>query len=166
MNHHRPAGSYGHSQTVPLRLLRCQARVCARRSQPEMPLLQPSEPDPPIGRRHPGAGFLRVFCPGHGTGGHPGGADGQVPVLRRQLYPATDYLHESLPLLRCPAAGPGQAQRLIKPGAILPFKIPRNKALQLFRDWLGSLWFAPGGSQGTGRQGRRHQGDVHPLLDL
>ena len=50
----------------------------------------------------------------------------------------------------CPFCGTqlqakAKASRLIKPGAILPFKIPKNKALQLFRDWLGGLWFAPGG---------------------
>jgi predicted RNA-binding Zn-ribbon protein involved in translation (DUF1610 family) len=35
------------------------------------------------------------------------------------------------------------SQRLIKPQALLPFKIDRNAATKLFRDWIGRLWFAP-----------------------
>lgn len=35
------------------------------------------------------------------------------------------------------------SQKQIKPEGILPFSITNNDALQKFRAWLGSLWFAP-----------------------
>lgn len=34
--------------------------------------------------------------------------------------------------------------RLIKPGAVLPFAVPRGRANEVFAAWLGGLWFAPG----------------------
>lgn len=39
----------------------------------------------------------------------------------------------------------GASARLIRPRAVLPFKITRQSAHERFRQWLGSLWFAPGG---------------------
>jgi len=50
----------------------------------------------------------------------------------------------------CPYCGTnmvfiGQSQRLIKPQALLPFKIPQTEAQAAFRDWLSGLWFAPNG---------------------
>jgi len=33
--------------------------------------------------------------------------------------------------------------QIVKPKGVLPFKIDRNNALQLFNNWLRSLWFAP-----------------------
>ncbi len=36
-----------------------------------------------------------------------------------------------------------KSQRLIKPKALLPFKVTRQMADQSFRDWLKGLWFAP-----------------------
>jgi predicted RNA-binding Zn-ribbon protein involved in translation (DUF1610 family) len=49
----------------------------------------------------------------------------------------------------CPFCGSrltaqAQASRLIKPGAVLPFKVTRGKAAEEFRRWLSGLWFAPG----------------------
>lgn len=35
-------------------------------------------------------------------------------------------------------------RRLIKPRAVLPFKISQKEAIQAFTGWLSSLWFAPG----------------------
>jgi len=37
-----------------------------------------------------------------------------------------------------------KSRRLIKPKAILPFRVPRDEAQRKFRDWLRALWFAPG----------------------
>ncbi len=34
-------------------------------------------------------------------------------------------------------------QNIIKPKTMLPFKIERRQANQLFEDWIGGLWFAP-----------------------
>ncbi|MBL0225089.1 MAG: hypothetical protein IPQ16_05780 [Geobacteraceae bacterium] len=49
----------------------------------------------------------------------------------------------------CPFCGSrltaqARASRLIKPGAVLPFKITRTRAAGEFRTWLSGLWFAPG----------------------
>jgi len=35
------------------------------------------------------------------------------------------------------------SQRLIKPQALLPFRIARDHATELFRTWIRKLWFAP-----------------------
>lgn len=48
----------------------------------------------------------------------------------------------------CPYCGAdivatAQSRRLIKPRGLLPFKIAREQALESFRKWLRSLWFAP-----------------------
>jgi hypothetical protein len=42
-----------------------------------------------------------------------------------------------------PVVAQRQSQRLIKPRALLPFAIARQKAQSDFHDWLASLWFAP-----------------------
>ena len=48
----------------------------------------------------------------------------------------------------CPYCGSSivataKSQRLIKPQALLSFKIDRNRATDLFKKWIGKLWFAP-----------------------
>ena len=53
--------------------------------------------------------------------------------------------HEAFP---CPYCGSSivareMSQRLIKPSAVLPFKIDRRRATALFRTWINKLWFAP-----------------------
>lgn len=53
--------------------------------------------------------------------------------------------HEAFP---CPYCGSSIvareiSQRLLKPSAILPFKIDRQRATELFRGWIHKLWFAP-----------------------
>ncbi len=62
---------------------------------------------------------------------------------------AVSTLDSTISLSKCPFCGsqltaPAKASRLIKPGAVLPFKITRNRAVEEFRTWLSSLWFAPG----------------------
>jgi len=49
----------------------------------------------------------------------------------------------------CPFCGSnivatGAARTLIRPKALLPFKVTRDQALDAFRGWLRSRWFAPG----------------------
>ncbi len=49
----------------------------------------------------------------------------------------------------CPYCGTGLVRetsesRALRPRALLPFAVPRARAVKLFRDWLKSLWFAPG----------------------
>ena len=74
----------------------------------------------------------------------------EVQTVKCQSCGATSTVQPNVSMSHCPFCGTqmhaqAKAARLIKPGALLPFKIPKNKALQLFRDWLGGLWFAPGG---------------------
>ncbi len=58
----------------------------------------------------------------------------------------------------CPFCGaaivaqPKSADPRIAPAGLLPFSIPRDKATNLIRAWLGSLWFAPGGLQKLAQQ--------------
>jgi DNA-directed RNA polymerase subunit RPC12/RpoP len=42
-----------------------------------------------------------------------------------------------------PMTAQAQSARRIKPRSLLPFAIAREKAVELFRKWLASLWFAP-----------------------
>ena len=78
------------------------------------------------------------------------GESQEVQSVKCQSCGATSTLQPNISMSHCPFCGSqlqahAKASRLIRPGAILPFKVPKNKALQLFREWLGSLWFAPGG---------------------
>lgn len=62
---------------------------------------------------------------------------------------AVSTLDAHMSLAKCPFCGsqltaPAKPLRLIKPGAVLPFKVTRAKAADEFRTWLSSLWFAPG----------------------
>jgi len=62
---------------------------------------------------------------------------------------AVSTVDKNISMNKCPFCGSqltaqAKASRLIKPGAVLPFKVTRNKAADEFRTWLSSLWFAPG----------------------
>jgi predicted RNA-binding Zn-ribbon protein involved in translation (DUF1610 family) len=62
---------------------------------------------------------------------------------------AVSTVDQTISMSSCPFCGSqltarARASRLIKPGAVLPFKVTRNKAAEEFRAWLSSLWFAPG----------------------
>lgn len=74
----------------------------------------------------------------------------EVQTVKCASCGANSTLQPTVSMSHCPFCGTQlqaapKSARIIKPDAILPFMIPRNKALQLFRDWLGGLWFAPGG---------------------
>jgi DNA-directed RNA polymerase subunit RPC12/RpoP len=48
----------------------------------------------------------------------------------------------------CPYCGTnivasGKSSKQIKPKSLLPFAVDRRNARQMFRDWIGKLWFAP-----------------------
>lgn len=54
----------------------------------------------------------------------------------------------SVEAFHCPYCGSSivataKSQRLIKPQALLSFRIPRERATELFRNWIRKLWFAP-----------------------
>jgi predicted RNA-binding Zn-ribbon protein involved in translation (DUF1610 family) len=63
---------------------------------------------------------------------------------------AVSIVGSDISMISCPFCGSqltaqARASRLIKPGALLPFKVTRSKAAEKFRSWLSGLWFAPGG---------------------
>jgi hypothetical protein len=37
----------------------------------------------------------------------------------------------------------GSTSTILKPKSLLPFKVQQKEGIELFNDWLGSLWFAP-----------------------
>lgn len=49
------------------------------------------------------------------------------------------------PFCGAPVVAQTAQHRQLQPQALLPFQIPRDQARTAFRQWLGSLWFAPGG---------------------
>jgi LSD1 subclass zinc finger protein len=62
---------------------------------------------------------------------------------------AVSTVAPNISMSTCPFCGSrltaqAKASRLIKPGAVLPFKVTRTKAAEEFRTWLSGLWFAPG----------------------
>ncbi len=62
---------------------------------------------------------------------------------------AETTLAENLTAAECPFCGSnivatGEARTLIRPEALLPFKVAREEALAAFRSWISSRWFAPG----------------------
>lgn len=72
----------------------------------------------------------------------------EVQTVKCQSCGATSTLQPNISMSHCPFCGTqlqaqAKASRLIRPGAILPFKVTKNKALGQFREWLNGLWFAP-----------------------
>jgi len=68
----------------------------------------------------------------------------------------------------CPYCGAdivatARSKRLIKPQALLPFKIQRDAALEMFRKWLRSLWFAPSALKQFARVDHRLAGMYVPF---
>jgi len=54
------------------------------------------------------------------------------------------------------------AKRSIQPAALLPFKVTKADALNKFRAWMSSLWFAPSGLQAYARADDRLHGLYTP----
>ena len=52
--------------------------------------------------------------------------------------------------------------RHIKPKGVLPFALDERAARTAMTEWLGRLWFAPGGLQDYARKGRKMQGIYVP----
>lgn len=51
------------------------------------------------------------------------------------------------PFCGAPVVAKTEQHRQLQVQALLPFQIPRDQARTAFRQWLGKLWFAPGGLQ-------------------
>lgn len=54
------------------------------------------------------------------------------------------------------------SERLIKPRGLLPFALTEDQAREKMTQWLGRLWFAPGGVKSYARKGRKLQGVYVP----
>ena len=50
---------------------------------------------------------------------------------------------EACPFCATTIVAAGGSHKRIKPRSLLPFRVERSKALELFRGWVSKLWFAP-----------------------
>ncbi|WP_232824902.1 TFIIB-type zinc finger domain-containing protein [Primorskyibacter marinus] len=66
------------------------------------------------------------------------------------------------PFCATPVVTDTGAHRHIKPRGLLPFRLSQEEARSAMNDWLGSLWFAPGGLQDYARKGRKMNGIYVP----
>jgi len=69
---------------------------------------------------------------------------------------------DECPFCGTPTVQAGAATRVLRPMALLPFKIRREEARAAFREWIGGLWFAPNALQKRGKQSERLQGVYMP----
>ncbi|SFJ51431.1 TFIIB-type zinc finger domain-containing protein [Jannaschia pohangensis] len=53
--------------------------------------------------------------------------------------------------------------RHIKPAGVIPFVLEERQAHQAMSEWLGNLWFAPGGLQDYAKKGRKLSGIYVPF---
>ena len=61
---------------------------------------------------------------------------------------AESTLAENVTASVCPFCGSaivatGSSKKSIRPAGLLPFRVKQNEAAEQFRQWVGSLWFAP-----------------------
>ncbi|WP_298972600.1 primosomal protein N' (replication factor Y) - superfamily II helicase [uncultured Roseobacter sp.] len=66
------------------------------------------------------------------------------------------------PFCATPVVTDTGSHRHIKPRGVLPFALDEETAREAMTDWLGGLWFAPGGLQEYARKGRKMQGIYVP----
>ena len=66
------------------------------------------------------------------------------------------------PFCATPVVTDTGAHRHIKPKGVLPFALSEREARAAMTNWLGRLWFAPGGLQDYARKGRAMQGIYVP----
>lgn len=67
------------------------------------------------------------------------------------------------PFCATPVVPEADPHRLIRPQAVLPFKIAEREARAAMVAWLGRLWFAPSGLQEYARKGRQLTGIYVPF---
>jgi len=66
------------------------------------------------------------------------------------------------PFCATPVVTDTGTHRHIKPRGLLPFGLDETTARKAMTDWLGRLWFAPGGLQNYARKGRKMDGIYVP----
>ncbi|APE42831.1 primosomal protein N' (replication factor Y) - superfamily II helicase [Sulfitobacter alexandrii] len=76
-------------------------------------------------------------------------------------FDGTEHAKEC-PFCATPVVVDTGTTRQIKPRGVLPFALDEATARDAMTNWLGRLWFAPGGLQEYARKGRRMQGIYVP----
>ena len=86
----------------------------------------------------------------------------ECPNCAAQVAFDADTHAAECPFCATPVVTGTGTHRHIKPRGVLPFALEERSARQAMIDWLGSLWFAPGGLRDYARKGRRMQGIYVP----
>jgi ribosomal protein S27E len=84
------------------------------------------------------------------------------PNCAAQIEFAPNTHAAECPFCATPIVADTGTNRHIKPRGVLPFSIEERAAHKAMSDWLGTLWFAPGGLQEYARKGRKMQGIYVP----
>ena len=79
-----------------------------------------------------------------------------------QVELGSDTHATECPFCASPVVTDTGTHRHIKPRALLPFALDEAAARRAMTDWLGRLWFAPGGLRDYARKGRKMQGIYVP----
>lgn len=90
-----------------------------------------------------------------------------APIVKCSACAAEMNRPPNATAMRCPFCGAdivmqGSSKQTIKPRSLLPFKVTRQQAVDLFRKWIGGLWFAPGGLKEYARGESRIDGLYMP----
>lgn len=84
------------------------------------------------------------------------------PNCGAQFELSTDVHAAECPFCATPVVTGTGVHRHIKPRGLLPFALDQSTARSAMTDWLGSLWFAPGGLTEYARKGRQMDGIYVP----
>ncbi len=87
----------------------------------------------------------------------------QCPNCGAEVELGADTHATECPFCATPVVTDTGDHRHIKPRAVMPFVLAEPEARAAMTDWLGSLWFAPGGLSEYARKGRRMQGIYVPF---
>ncbi len=87
----------------------------------------------------------------------------EVLVVQCQTCAATIDKPEHITSLDCPYCGSAivlsdKSESRIQPKSLLPFDVGSNKALELFKEWIQSRWFAPNALKQYARVDQKLQG--------
>ncbi len=84
------------------------------------------------------------------------------PNCAAQIEFDADTHATECPFCATPVVTDTGTHRHIKPRGVLPFSFDERAARAAMTNWLGSLWFAPGGLREFARKGRKMQGIYMP----
>ena len=86
----------------------------------------------------------------------------KCPNCAAQVEFDADIHATECPFCATPVVTDTGAHRHINPKGVLPFALSEREARDAMTNWLGRLWFAPGGLQDYARKGRAMQGIYVP----